>query len=99
MLTLKDICEALASGECDSQLDLLREAINARKETLARNRAAALCIGDRVRLTNIRPRYFEGELATVVGFEGAKIRVETDRRVSARYSQSLIIHNTHFVKI
>lgn len=60
----------IITGKCDGQLDQIIRSVNARREMLKTAEIAMnmteIKAGDTVRLKGLKPRYMNGQLATVV---------------------------------
>lgn len=87
------ICDLIAMGELDSELDglvaavgLRRKAINMIKESVNRK----LAIGTRVRLVNIRPKYLNGQLGSIAKITGDKVSVKLDDRYTLMKAQRFV---------
>jgi hypothetical protein len=91
------LTRAIADGELDPQLRVLRDAITARLGTLAtRSTATALLElspGDRVEINDTaRPKYLHGARGTVAGLAGQHVIVTLDRPVGRFRSGQLRCH-------
>ena len=70
-----DLVNDLMGGVHDDRLDAIIEAANARRKTLARITASQLKVGDRVELTDIRPKYLSGAIGVIASKNGKGLRV------------------------
>jgi hypothetical protein len=62
----RTIVEAIYNGEADDGFDAIFAAIKDRERAVASIRAATLKVGDRIRLTNLRPKYLVGATGTIL---------------------------------
>jgi hypothetical protein len=86
--------DAVASGALDTHLDAIADAIVARQALLEAVRAAGaiaeFCLGDTVMFNReIRPRYLQNELATVLELDDHWVTVELWRPVGRFTQQAL----------
>ncbi len=82
----EQLLDAIASGGLDQHLVAIADAVHARRELLhtvrSANAIAELCVGDMVMINrNIRPRYLEHEIATVVEIEDRWVTIRLWRPV------------------
>jgi hypothetical protein len=91
------LTRAIADGELDSRLLMLRDAITQRLDTLTtRSTATALLDmspGDRVEINETaRPKYLHGVRGTVAGLAGQYVIVSLDLPVGRFHSGQLRCH-------
>jgi prevent-host-death family protein len=91
------LTRAIADGELDAQLLILRDAITQRLDTLTtRSTATALLElspGDRVEINQTaRPKYLHGMRGTIAGLAGQHVIVSLDRPVGRFQSGQLRCH-------
>jgi hypothetical protein len=60
-------------------IDLLFHTVRVKQVRLSNAQIKKLGVGDRVRFTNIKPKYMIGETGAITGFRGTKIFVKLDR--------------------
>ena len=89
------------SGAYDDDLDEIVKAISERRKIISLQRAvdnlSTLAIGDRVKLTNISPKYMNNRPATIIGFDGRKIKVDMGMRIG-KYAQVLTVDSSCIVR-
>jgi hypothetical protein len=90
----QQLLDAVASGALDAQLGALADAVQARWALLDTVRAAdaiaEFCLGDTVMFTReIRPRYLQHELATVLELDDHWVTVQLWRPVG-RFTQAAL---------
>lgn len=95
--TVDGLTSAIADGELDPELLMLRDAITQRLDTLTtRSTATALLElspGDRVEINETaRPKYLRGARGTVAGLAGQHVIVDLDRPVGRFDSGQLRCH-------
>ena len=88
---------AIANGELDPQLLMLRDAISQRLDTLTTRTTATALLelspGDRVEINHTaRPKYLHGERGTVAGLAGQHVVVSLERPVGRFQSGQLRCH-------
>lgn len=62
---MKEVIEGIRNAD-STELDVFAAEMKRRKETLNLQKAASLKVGQRVRFTDVRPKYLIGSFATVV---------------------------------
>jgi hypothetical protein len=92
-----ELASAIADGELDSQLLMLRDAITQRLDTLTTRTTATALLelspGDRVEINQTaRPKYLRGARGTVAGLAGQHVIVSLDRPVGRFDSGQLRCH-------
>jgi hypothetical protein len=77
-----EVTEAIENGELDEYLHDLSSALKKRSDLIREAQAdinrAAITVGSRVKLTGIKPRYMDGEWATVVKVNQTRAVVNLD---------------------
>jgi len=86
---LRPHLERLDDDEFNLFIQDLNLYIKQRRRRTNAEMSANLEAGDRVVLTNIKPKYLIGHRGIVIDFEGIWVRVLLDRKPSARYSQNI----------
>lgn len=86
---IEEISAAILHGKVDSHLEAIEAWVKTRKKSIALAQLASLREGSRVRLQNVRPKYLDGELATVKEVRGDQVAVRMDRQLG-RFSQDLV---------
>lgn len=75
----KEICDLIAMGELDDNLNNLVEAVNLRRKSINLLKESAnrsIPIGTKVRLVNIRPKYLNGCAGTITRISAGKVSVK-----------------------
>ena len=95
--TVDELAGAIADGELDPQLLMLRDAITQRLDTLTTRTTATALLelspGDRVEINHTaRPKYLHGERGTVAGLAGQHVVVNLERPVGRFHSGQLRCH-------
>lgn len=88
----REVIAAITMGELDDVIDAIQDAARAREKIVHRNRAASVKIGDRVRLTGIRPKALDGATGTVRSRRQTSLMVEIDKeyaRGAGRFQYSI----------
>lgn len=83
-----DIIRAIANGDADDNLDGVRSALDARRKWESDVQFHAYKVGDRVRLTEGKPRYLNGAPATIVSKNQSRVVIEIDRDWLDRHPQA-----------
>jgi hypothetical protein len=95
--------EELIGRATEKELNAIYEAIQLRSRSLRYQRQhkalATLEIGDRVRLTGIKPKYMSGHLGTITGRRQTKFEVQLDLSPSSRFGQNVIVPATCLTKV
>lgn len=73
------VLAAIAIGELDELVEAIADAAAAREKVLRRTKAADVKIGDRVKLTNIRPKGLDGATGVVTGRRQTSLLVLIDK--------------------
>lgn len=75
-----DIIQAILNGQVDDDLDGIQTAIKQRRDSLAVMLTATLKTGDKVRVKRgtIKPKYLEGQIATVDSVANGRVYVSFD---------------------
>ena len=80
-----ELISSIYQGAMDDQIDGIYEALNARRKYLQARKssevASMISVGDRVRLTDVKPKYLVGVMGEAVAIEGGKAKVMLDRGV------------------
>lgn len=72
-LTKSDVLMAILSGDLDNDLQTIIDTARNRQEAAAFQN---LAVGDKVKITNIKPKYLIGHVGTVVKFNQSRIVVD-----------------------
>lgn len=78
--SITDALTFVANAQSEDELDRLRDAITARRQSVAAIRAAAITIGTRVQLSGLSPKYVNGLTGTVEAYSRGK-RTRMDVRL------------------
>lgn len=73
-----EVLSAIAGGASDGKTDDLYRAIKARVKVVGDINASSIDIGDRVRLTNISPKYLNGLPGTVLTRGNGRFDIKID---------------------
>lgn len=74
----QQLVDEILGGSHDDLLDVIQDAIKTRKDAVARTRSSLLRVGDRVRTTNVRPKYLSGVTGVIESKGNTSIRVRID---------------------
>jgi hypothetical protein len=87
-MSTDEICNAILEVENKDVLDRILQALSSRRAALSAQLAGELRIGDKVRVTSIKPKYLEGETGTVaappIGMR-IPIRLDHPEAVASKY--------------
>lgn len=79
MADLNEVARTISSGELDDHLVQVITLCNNRIRVAREQRGAAFQVGDRVRLTNIKPKYLDGVTGVIKeALPAAQVRIEVD---------------------
>ena len=91
--TAQDVALAILDGKFDDDLQALTNATEARRKVLraktAQMNALFLNPGDKVRLSNLRPQYINGEVVEVVKVNKTRVKVKATDDNSLRVQQRI----------
>lgn len=90
---ITEIYTAIINGEADEDFDLIISAIKDRRAILSKIKKAEYSVGDRVVLTNLRPKYLQGAFATITSKNAKGFLIEIDAGFNTRrYSHILNVN-------
>lgn len=89
----KDIVNAIMNGKADDSLSEIMNAAHHRRKSVALIKSAEIKIGDRVRFTQIKPKYLEGSTGIVREKNIDKFEIELDDKF-VKMRASRYIHPT-----
>ena len=94
MTTKRDVIEFIVTSATTEDVNDIWNAAKQRTRMLSAQRtavaSAAFKVGDRVRTTNIRPKYLDGVTGTIQGKRGTKFTVALDAGFdTGRFSQTV----------
>jgi hypothetical protein len=78
---------------------LIYDTLKVKQRRVANKQVQILEVGDRVRFTNIKPKYMIGEQGTVTGFASTRVVVKLDRPVGKFSGNDLRVPATCVVRL
>ena len=98
-ITVTDVVSKILSGEFDDNFDVIREAIQQRKDAKASILKASLNIGDRVRFISGSPKYLIGLEAVVKSKRQKRIGIEfVDKIAAGRFGYGVVTASPSMVE-
>jgi hypothetical protein len=99
-MTITEVARAILSGEVDSHLDVIMQAIKERRDAQARLTFLTLKPGDRVRFKSAaRPKYLAGKMGTLVDLRDNRVTVDLDNQQTGRFSCGIVTPVTLIEKV
>jgi len=92
--SITDALTFVANAQIEDELNRLQSAINARRQSIAAIRAAAITVGAKVELSNLSPKYVNGLTGTVEAYSRGK-RTRMDVRLDEASTRRLRILGGH----
>ena len=77
-------------------IEVLMQVLSVKRKRIAA--AQPLCVGDRIRLRNIKPKYLEGAMGTILGQANTKVKVRLDEQ-HGRFAQEVRVPRTALEKV
>lgn len=90
-ITGTTVASAILNGQLDDDFDIIKEAMNQRRESKNQLLKASLKVGDRVRFISGRPKYLVGLEAIVRSKKQKRIGIEfVDKTAAGRFGYGTV---------
>lgn len=86
-----ELVDEMNADELNQLVDYIREVFKSKRNQDAARKRAAMKIGDRVQLINIKPAYLQGLTGVIEEFRTSRVTVKLDRGPTRKFASGKVV--------